>query len=271
MGLNICVQGDKSGTAQVPKGSDLTFNINLLDDNGDPFNFSTDVTEVWLYTSTARSGAPSLKLSVTPVNAISGHGTVSFLAGVTGISIGSTYYGFARYTDGTSVVTGVTLATQDSNIQVHPVITPVADYGSACAVTVDLEAASVSLIDGGTGYTLNDVLTLDDVGGSSISDATFTVTGESGGVITSVAITTRGEYTGIVDGDSNANEPTGGTGTGAVINVRWRVKDVNLTNAGSGYIDAPTFSIANSTMVLTATINVLPRLLSSNSVQFAII
>jgi hypothetical protein len=64
---------------------------------------------------------------------------------------------------------------------------------------------------GGTGYTLNDVLTI-STGGTG---GTVTATGVSAGIVTAVTLTTAG--TGYTTGTGKAT--TGGTGTGCTVNI----------------------------------------------------
>ncbi len=103
--------------------------------------------------------------------------------------------------------------------------------------------ASVSLDHGGTGYTVNDVLTLS--GGNS--DGTLTVTTVSSGKITAVSITTAG--TGYATGGGKT--VTGGTGTAATFTIIRLAddsgtlsQDVSVT---VGKIYEVKFTIKNST------------------------
>lgn len=91
--------------------------------------------------------------------------------------------------------------------------TPV--YGSI-SVTNSGSSATVtgSGSSGGTGYSVNDILTL--VGGTFTTAAQFKVTAVSGGVITTLALQTAGLYTVL---PSNPVAVTGGTGSNATLNV----------------------------------------------------
>ena len=81
-------------------------------------------------------------------------------------------------------------------------------------------------IAGGTGYVEGDVLTLVDILGTAIG-ATVTVIGETGGVIDTVSLTTKGS--GYVVETANT---TGGTGTGATIAIA-TIADNNLLSVAS--------------------------------------
>ena len=67
---------------------------------------------------------------------------------------------------------------------------------------------------GGTGYTVNDVLQI--VGGTGVF-ATVTVSAETGGVIDTVTLRKEGSYT--IEPSLIANAVTGGTGTGATLDL----------------------------------------------------
>jgi hypothetical protein len=75
-------------------------------------------------------------------------------------------------------------------------------------------AQSVTVDDGGTGYTAGDVLTLS--GGQFAIPVELTVTGETGGVIDTVDITNAGNYTVLPVDPTPA---TGGTGSDAEFSV----------------------------------------------------
>jgi hypothetical protein len=96
---------------------------------------------------------------------------------------------------------------------------------------------------GGTGYTNGDVLTV--VGGTPTGvAATLTVTGVSGGAITTVSATNFGQYTVL---PTNPVSVTGGTGSSATLNLTWGIGSAvgfNITNAGSGYVEQPTVTFS---------------------------
>lgn len=75
------------------------------------------------------------------------------------------------------------------------------------------EVQNATVADGGTGYAVSDVLTV--VGGTGTA-ATLTVTGVSTGVITTISVTTEGDYTVF---PTSPVTVTGGTGTGATFNL----------------------------------------------------
>lgn len=80
-------------------------------------------------------------------------------------------------------------------------------------------ATAATLVSGGTGYTVGDLLTVS--GGSNVAYAlTIRVLAVSGGVITSAGIERAGAYG---TTPSNAVAVTGGTGSGATFNITWNV------------------------------------------------
>jgi len=94
------------------------------------------------------------------------------------------------------------------------------------------EAVSAVIADGGTGYTNGDLLTVDMTGGGILGASdlgvapVFQVTGESGGVITSVSLVTAGNLEEVpdVDGVTGGDQAnvSGGTGSGAVLTVTYQ-------------------------------------------------
>jgi hypothetical protein len=95
---------------------------------------------------------------------------------------------------------------------------------------------------GGTGYTVGNVLTV--VGGTAFGGAaTYTVTGVSGGAVTSVTPLNFNQYSVL---PANPVSTTGGTGSGATLNLTYGIGTVafTITNAGSGYVEQPTVTFS---------------------------
>ncbi|WP_374632852.1 hypothetical protein [Ferrovibrio sp.] len=80
-------------------------------------------------------------------------------------------------------------------------------------VTVQGKASAANVTDGGTGYTLGDVLTVLGGDGTAVE---LTVTGETGGGIDTVSVSGEGDYTMLPD---NPVTVSGGTGSGAEFNL----------------------------------------------------
>jgi hypothetical protein len=91
-------------------------------------------------------------------------------------------------------------------------------------------AVSSAAVDfGGTGYVVNDVLTV--IGGSG-SSSTLEVTAVDSGVITAVSVTNAGNY---VSFPASPVIVTGGTGSGATFNLIGGVTAAAISLGGTGY------------------------------------
>jgi hypothetical protein len=101
--------------------------------------------------------------------------------------------------------------------------------------------SSPTVNNGGTGYTVGDVLTV--VGGTpTASAATVTVTAVSGGVITGANHSAFNSYSVL---PSVPYSVTGGTGSGATFTSTWQLGILfTITNAGSGYVEQPTVTFS---------------------------
>jgi hypothetical protein len=100
--------------------------------------------------------------------------------------------------------------------------------------------ATTTIVSGGTGYTLNDVITVS--GGTFTAAATFTVTGVTGGVVNAITALAGGTYSAIPTGTLSV---TGGTGSGFTLTINgWAVRSLNITTAGSGYLEQPTITFS---------------------------
>ncbi len=97
------------------------------------------------------------------------------------------------------------------------------------AVGCPSAAQSATVAAGGTGYTVNDTLTVS--GGTFGHAATFRVVTAPGGVVGTVALIDPGNYT---TTPSNAASTTGGTGTGCTLNVTYGTGEVEIILEGSG-------------------------------------
>ena len=162
-----------------------------------------------------------------------GTGAIDLAAGSSGVNISN---------GGT--VTAITITANGANYTTPPTVAITAPTTAggvqATATCVLLTLAVVTVNAGGTGYTVNDVLTLS--AGTFTVAATYTVTAVSGGVVTAVSASSRGAYT--VTPTTPA-ATTGGTGTGATLTPLWGVSPtLTITNAGSGYVEQPTITFS---------------------------
>lgn len=94
-----------------------------------------------------------------------------------------------------------------------------------------VEAVSATIGSGGTGYSVNDKLTVS--GGTFETAAVFNVDSESGGVVTAVSVDTAGKYSAT---PSNPAATTGGGGSGCTLNVTYAsvAPDEHIDDSGSG-------------------------------------
>lgn len=164
-----------------------------------------------------------------------GTGAINLAPGTQGINVSNG-----------STVTAITRTSGGSNYTSPPTVTisaPTTDGGVQATATCLLWiGVAPTVVSGGTGYALNDVITLS--GGTFTIVATALVTGVSGGVVTTLAIGNNGNYSVIPTGTIST---TGGTGTGLTVSVsNWVVSSTGftITNAGSGYVEQPTVTFS---------------------------
>lgn len=160
-----------------------------------------------------------------------GTGAIDLSVGSKGVNIsnGSSITAITR-TAGGSGFTGAIVAT------ISPPTTPGSVQATALAST---SALTYGIASAGTGYTLNDVLTV--LGGTNTTPLTLTVTGVSGGGVTSVTVANYGGYTVL---PTNPVSVSGGTGSGVTFNLSnfTLTSPFTITNAGSGYVEQPTIT-----------------------------
>lgn len=89
------------------------------------------------------------------------------------------------------------------------------DLITATRKAVEQGAASAVVAAGGSGYTVNDTLT---VSGGTGTSATFNVDSEAAGVVTAVSLVSAGRYTAV---PANPASTTGGTGTLCTLTVTY--------------------------------------------------
>jgi hypothetical protein len=164
-----------------------------------------------------------------------GTGAIDLVAGSSGVNIsnGGTVTAITKTANGTAYTSFPSIA-----------ISAPTTAGGVQAVgtisTMILNNFPTAVANGGTGYTVGNVLTI--VGGTPSSVAgTLTVTSVSGGVITGVGSSNFATYTAL---PANPVSVTGGSGTGATITATWVVGTIVVSTAGSGYIEQPTITFS---------------------------
>jgi hypothetical protein len=161
-----------------------------------------------------------------------GTGAIDLAPGSSGVNISN---------GGTvTAITATVSGTGYTSIPSVAVSAPTTAGGVQATASALMFTSTATVQSGGTGYTNGNVLTI--VGGTTGGAVgTYTVTGVSGGVITSVSRTTGSGYSVL---PSNPVSTTGGTGSGATLNLTWTVSGFTITNAGSGYVEQPTVTFS---------------------------
>ena len=214
-----------SGTNRGFRVTHATNSVNYITAEGSATGFAsrfyttgTD-TNIPIAIQTSGTGAIDLAAGSSGVN-ISNGGTVT---AITGTNIGASYTSFP------SVV--ISAPTTAGGVQ------------ATASVAGMISNNPITIVSGGTGYTVGDTLTV--VGGTSISGAaTLTVNSVSGGVITAIFNLNFAGYTVL---PTNPVSVTGGTGSGATFNLTYSLRSASgftITNAGSGYVEQPTVSFS---------------------------
>jgi hypothetical protein len=120
--------------------------------------------------------------------------------------------------------------------------------GATAIATAHVASMYLSLAivnGGGSGYALNDVLTINSGAGTA---ARLTVTGlGAGNSVTAATITVSGSYSTLppVTGATTTVSPPGGTG--ATFNLRFSVEDIVIDDIGAGYSSTPIVQFSEST------------------------
>lgn len=113
--------------------------------------------------------------------------------------------------------------------------------GTGVAASAVMKALTATVQAGGSGYAVNDTITL--AGGTNTQPIVLTVSTVSSGAITAVTISTAGMYTAL-PANPASQATTSGVGTGGTFNITtWGVDSVKLTASGTGYTSAPTVTL----------------------------
>lgn len=118
----------------------------------------------------------------------------------------------------------------------------------AAIAVARLSLASASQSAGGSGYSNGDLLTLS--GGNFDRPATIIVDNVSAGALDKIRIFDAGQYSSIPTSPASV---TGGTGTGATINISWKVGYIVVVDGGS-YTSTPTATISGGGYSTPATL-----------------
>jgi hypothetical protein len=161
-----------------------------------------------------------------------GTGAIDLAAGSSGVNISN---------GGTvTALTVTTAGTGYTTIPTPAITAPTTAGGVQAVATTTMQQGTRTIVSGGTGYTVNDAITV--VGGTFTQAITFTVASVSGGVVTGLTATNGGTYSVLPTGTLST---TGGTGTGLTLTIdTWAVRGLTIGTAGSGYVEQPTVTFS---------------------------
>lgn len=117
------------------------------------------------------------------------------------------------------------------------------------------EVTEVSVNQGGTGYTVGDVLSLTGSEGDTAAKVSVSTVNETKGV-TAISVTTKGAST--TDPAGDGKTVTGGTGSGVTLDItsatltHYEVTNVTVNNGGTGYVVNDVVTIAADLIDATA-------------------
>ena len=139
-----------------------------------------------------------------------------------------------------TVITRTALGSYTSNPTLA-ISAPTTAGGVQATANAIVQNTGATIAGGGTGYTVGDTISM--VGGTLQAGlvGTFTVATVSGGVITAVNNPSFSQYS---TTPTNPVSVTGGTGSGATLNVTYIYGYPVITNAGSGYVEQPTITFS---------------------------
>lgn len=163
-----------------------------------------------------------------------GTGAIDLAAGSKGVNIsnGGTVTALTRTAGGNSY----------TSVPLVAISAPTTAGGTTATASCVVTPLSLpTIVSGGTGYTVGDVLTFVGGTGTAYQAVVNTV---SGGVITGIGTQAAAAYSVV---PSNPISVTGGTGSGATfssVNYTVTTTGLTITNAGSGYVEQPTVSFS---------------------------
>ena len=155
---------------------------------------------------------------------------------------------------GTGQVNTVTVGGTNNNYTTTPSVTIGGD-GAGATATATMEIKTIAVgDDGGTGYAVDETFQIDLGSGSN---ATARVTSVSaGGVVTGVALTSGGSFTGTlsaIDEAATTNASIAGDGD-LTVDVTVGIKAITMTDVGSGYTSATVSTTPSGNATLTANV-----------------
>lgn len=136
----------------------------------------------------------------------------------------------------TPTTLGTVTLTNSSIYSTPPVVDVISNGSGAVIDFVTMQTVSATLVNGGSGYLVGDVLYISG-GTASTSTQIQVQTVDSKGAVSSYNIINNGSYTALPVLFSN--NTVGGTGSGASFNLSMGVLGLSMTQNGSGYLVPP--------------------------------
>lgn len=128
-----------------------------------------------------------------------------------------------------------------------PTLTITGD-GTGAAATAIMGAFRPYVAAGGSGYSFRTIVEVQ--GGTSTQKARITITGQSGGIVTSAFVSQPGSYTVLPSNPVSVTVVPGtGTGTGATFTLEWQIVGATVTAAGTGYVAKPTVAASGGVLL----------------------
>lgn len=120
--------------------------------------------------------------------------------------------------------------------------------GSQAVAIATMAANAITIVSGGDGYVVNDILNLPN-------GIALQVTASASGVVTGVQYLSAGSASGSLPANPLAPVSSSGSGFGATFSFTWRVSSASVVSPGSGYTIAPSvlFTPAGASAVATIT------------------
>lgn len=168
-------------------------------------------------------------------------------------SSGVARYRFALVAANDMSIQSVGVTAAGSGYQNTSTITITGENSNAATATIaSLLLVGATIASGGTGYSVNDILTVSP--GTRSVAATLRVDAVgAGGAVTAVSIVEAGTYTVTTTASTGVATTVGaGSGSGATFNLSWGIRAVTVSAGGNGYKAVPTLTVSGgSGAVLT--------------------
>jgi len=186
-----------------------------------------------------------------------GTGAIDLAAGSSGVNISN---------GGTVTAITGTAAGSYTTVPTITISAPTTAGGVQATGTCAMNAVTISVASGGSGYAIADTITL--TGGTFSTSIILTVASLSGSAVATFTAVQTGTYT-VLPTNPISQGSSSGAGTGATFNITaWGVRTTayTITNAGSGYVEQPTITFSSGSATAYATVGSTPviRSLSQN-------